>query len=191
MAKSNFKEERTIREQQARKRDRIHFAIEIVAVILLSAICSWMFFGSYAMQEASMNPSIETGDRILVNRMAYSLSGVRRGDVIAYKSKDSADSSIHIKRVIGLPGETIQIKDGMILINGKTYMEGDDLPAITNPGTAKDEITIGEKTYFVLGDNRNGSEDSRFADVGNIHKDNIVGKAWFIASPADNRGFIR
>ncbi len=138
-----------------------------------------------------MNPTLETGDQILVNRVAYSVASVRRGDVIAFQSNDSADSSIHIKRVIGLPGETIQIKDGMILINGQTYMESQDFPTITNAGIASDEITLAKDTYFVLGDNRNGSEDSRFADVGNISKDNIVGKAWFVISPSDNRGFIR
>ncbi len=191
MAKSNYTEERNIRKQKAIKRDRFRFLIEIAAAIVLSAICSWAFFGSYSMQEASMNPTIEIGDRVFVNRAAYGVAGIRRGDVIAYRSSDSADSSIHIKRVIGLPGETVQIKDGLIIINGKTYMENQDFPAITNPGTASDEITIANNTYFVLGDNRNGSEDSRFADVGNINKDNILGKAWFIISPSENRGFIR
>ncbi len=138
-----------------------------------------------------MNPTIETGDRICVNRVAYKFAGVHRGDVIAFKGNDAADSSIHLKRVIGLPGENVQIKDGQILINGKTYMENRNLPAITNAGAAGDELTLGDGKYFVLGDNRNNSEDSRFADVGLIDKDNIIGKAWLIVTPPERRGLIR
>lgn len=176
--------------QDREKRQKIVFAIELIAVIIASAVVAWMFFGSYSMQEGSMEPTIQTGDRFLVNRIAYRFGNVHRGDLIAYRSKDDADSTIHVKRVIALPGETVQIKDGVILIDGKTYMENKSFPSITNGGAASTELTIGDDEYFVLGDNRNNSEDSRFTDVGNIQRRFIIGKAWFLTSPGSRAGFL-
>ena len=75
----------------------------------------------------------------------------------------------------------------MIYIDGSVYLEQTNYPAITNPGMAADEITLGKGEYFVLGDNRNNSEDSRFADVGLVHEDYIEGKVWFVLSPAEHR----
>ncbi len=181
-----------MRRMHALRVSRIVFAVEIAVVVVLAALTAHLFFGSYAMQEGSMEPAIQTGDRYLVNRAAYALTGVHRGDLIAYKSKDEADSTIHVKRVIGLPGETVQIKNGLILIDGKTYMEDRELPAITNGGAVEQQpLTIGDDEYFVLGDNRNNSEDSRFADVGNIMRANIIGKAWYLSSPRSRSGFLK
>ncbi len=191
MAKSNYSQQQMQIRQDREKRQKIIFIVELVAVIIASAIVAWMFFGSYSMQEGSMAPTIETGDRFLVNRVAYRIGGIHRGDLIAYRSKDDADVTIHVKRVIALPGETIQIKDGVILIDGKTYMENKSFPSITNAGAASEEMTIGDDEYFVLGDNRNNSEDSRFTDVGNIQRRNIIGKAWFLTSPGSRAGFLR
>ena len=98
---------------------------------------------------------------------------------------------MHVKRVIGLPGETVQIKDGLILINGETYMEKKDFPKISNPGLAETQVTLGKNEYFVLGDNRNNSEDSRFASVGNVKKGQIKGKVWLRIRPLRHFGLIR
>lgn len=138
-----------------------------------------------------MSPTLENGDRVFINRLAYAVTGVRRGDVIAYRSRSSIDTGIHIKRVIGLPGETVQIRDGLILINGSTYIESKDFPNITNAGLAAEGVTLGSDEYFVLGDNRNNSEDSRFADVGNIGRETILGKVWFRPQPLRSVGFVR
>ena len=102
-----------------------------------------------------MEPTLAAGDRFFINRMVYKLGNPKRGDIIAFKISPKAEASLHIKRVIGLPGETIQIKDGQILINGETYKEGRDLPSISNPGLAEEEITLQAGEYFVLGDTRN------------------------------------
>lgn len=99
-------------------------------------------------------------------------------------------ASIHIKRVIALPGETVQIKDGQILINGEVYNEKDEFPAITNAGLASEPITVGKGQYFVLGDNRNNSEDSRHNGMGLVNSDRIVGKLWFTISPWKKIGFV-
>ncbi len=92
--------------------------------------------------------------------------------------------------MIGLPGETIQIRDGQILIDGETYVERKNFPTITNPGLVEEEITLGSSEYFVLGDNRNNSEDSRHVDVGNVEEDRIVGKLWFVTAPFSKFGFL-
>jgi len=138
-----------------------------------------------------MSPTLENGDRVFINRLAYAVTGVRRGDVIAYRSRSSIDTGIHIKRVIGLPGETVQIRDGLILINGSTYIESKDFPNITNAGLAAEGVTLGSDEYFVLGDNRNNSEDSRFTDVGNIGRETILAKVWFRPQPLRSVGFVR
>lgn len=164
--------------------------IEILVVLLLAAGFAYAFCSSVNIQESSMDPTLQTGDGVLVNKAAYMLGSVGRGDLIAYRTSDSADAVVHVKRVIGLPGEKIKISDGLILINGETYMEARQLPAITNAGLASDTISLGTNEYFLLGDNRNNSEDSRFADVGNISRSSIIGKVWFITAPSSRIGFV-
>jgi len=166
------------------------WVVEILLVLALAAGVSFAFGTSVTIQEGSMDPTLQAGDSALINKIAYAFGGIGRGDLIAYKNPDQTDASIHVKRVIGLPGESIQIKDGLILINGKTYIEDKELPGINNAGLAENGIKLGSNEYFVLGDNRNNSEDSRFADVGNISRVSIIGKVWFITSPLSEFGFV-
>ena len=126
-----------------------------------------------------MAPTCVTGDRVLVNRAVYRIGKVRRGDLVAYRSNKSLDSAIHLKRVIGLPGDKVQIRDGLVVINDETYIEDSSYPSIINPGLAAEPVTLGQNEYFVLGDNRNDSQDSRFADVGNLTKAEMIGRVWF------------
>lgn len=167
------------------------WALEIVAVMAVAAILAVGFGKTTVMQEGSMDPTLSAGDMVLINRAAYKIGEPKRGDIIAYRVSEDENASTHIKRVIGLPGETISIQDGQILIDGKTYQEKKNLPSIQNPGLAETEITLGRDEYFVLGDNRNNSEDSRSADVGNIRKGNIIGKLWLVVSPWDKFGLLR
>lgn len=96
-----------------------------------------------------------------------------------------------VKRVIGLPGEKVQIEDGQIYINDRLLYEAEqEMPAITSPGMAEHPIELGEEEYFLLGDNRDSSEDSRFANVGNVKRDKISGKVWLRLFPILDMGLV-
>lgn len=138
-----------------------------------------------------MEPTVAVGDRFFINRAVYRFSSPKRGDLIVFRTNASDDAALHIRRIIGLPGETIQISNGRILIDGKEYQEAKQFPEITNPGLASSGVTLESGEYFVLGDNRNNSEDSRYADIGNVKKRYIVGKLWFTCAPFEKFGFIK
>ena len=137
---------------QRKVRAVIAWIAEIALVIALAAFLAFFFGQKVTMQEGSMEPTITAGEEILVNKASYALGSPKRGDIIVFRSSDDEKSSLHIKRVIGLPGETIQIRDGQILIDGQTYIEERELPAITDPGLAEDEITLdsGEFSYWEI-----------------------------------------
>lgn len=163
---------------------------QIAVVLALAAVVSIFFCQSVIMQESSMEPNIQTGQSLLMNKVTYRFKEPKRGDVIAFKKDGKEHSSIHIKRVIGLPGEKIQIKDGEVYIDGKRYKEK-NFPKITNPGLAEQQITLGKNEYFVLGDNRNNSEDSRFTEVQNVDKKYIEGKIWLQISPSKKLSLVK
>ncbi len=172
-------------------RNILLWTFEILVVILFAYVVVYFFGQSRTNVGQSMDVTLSGGDTVLLNVIAYQLGSPKRGDVISFKPNGSTTGHSSIKRIIGLPGETIQIKDGMIYIDGSVYLEKKNYPAITNPGIAADEIKLGEKEYFVLGDNRNNSEDSRFGDVGLVNSDYIEGKVWFVLSSQGHRGFLK
>src|SRR5699024_2895105 len=110
------------------------WVFQIAVTLALAAVVAIFFFQSIAMQESSMEPTIETGERFFINKLAYKFTNPGRGDIIAFTKDGSDDAPVHIKRVIGLPGETIEIRDGVIYIDGEVYEEEGDLPQISNPG---------------------------------------------------------
>lgn len=139
----------------------------------------------------SMEPTLASGDRVLTNRLIYRLSEPKRGDLVVFKPNGNEKSHYYIKRVVGLPGETVQIQDGFIYIDGEVLIEDIKLDKMNYAGIAEEEIKLGENEYFVLGDNRNASEDSRNAEIGNIEKEDIASRVWFNASWGDKFGFIK
>ena len=139
--------------------------------------------GQVEVDGPSMNDTLQDMDRVLINKFTYRFKGPERFDVVVFKYAYDTDTD-YIKRVIGLPGETVRIdQDGAILINGKHLEENYGKEVIEDPGIAGEEIVLDEDEYFVLGDNRNNSSDSRDPDVGAVSKSQIRGHAWLRISP--------
>lgn len=139
----------------------------------------------------SMEPTLYNGQEILMNRVIYKLSAPRRNDVVVFLPNGNENSHYYVKRVIGLPGETVQIKEGKVYIDGIMLNEDEALDQMIDAGIAQNELTLAADEYFVLGDNRNSSEDSRSGNIGAVKKENIIGKAWFhMASENESMGLI-
>lgn len=176
--------------EDSKLRKVLIWVFEIVVTLIFAVLTSMMLFQSVTMQESSMEPTLAVGSQYFVNKLAYKTSSPKRGDIIVFRTNGSDDAALHVRRVIGLPGETIQIVNGRILINGEAYKEGKDFSSINNPGMAANAITLEAGEYFVLGDNRNNSEDSRYADIGKVNKKYITGKLWFQISPRKEIGLL-
>lgn len=139
----------------------------------------------------SMEPVLYNGQEILMNRVIYRLSSPKRGDVVVFLPNGNQNSHYYVKRVVGLPGEIIQIKEGNVYINGVLLEEDEVFDKMIDAGIAQNELELASDEYFVLGDNRNSSEDSRSGNVGPVKKDNVIGKAWFhMATESESVGLI-
>ena len=151
-----------------------------IAIAVLFALVLVYFVGYRAdVVGPSMLGTLAEGDEVLVNRFVYKLTQPKTNDIVVFFPNGNEKSHLYIKRVIGVPGDTVQIKNGKVYINGELYKEDIVSASIEDPGVAADEVKLGDDEYFVLGDNRNSSEDSRMANIGNVKKDYIIGKAWF------------
>ena len=128
---------------------------------------------------SSMEDTLMDGDNLYVEKISYRLDMLDRFDIIVFYPKGRDNEEYYVKRIIGMPGETIQIINGEIYINGEILVENYGKDPITDPGRAAFPITLGEDEYFVMGDNRKRSKDSRDIDVGNVSKENIGGKVIF------------
>lgn len=140
----------------------------------------------------SMEPTLSNGDNLIVDKISYRFNEPERFDIIVFPFQYQKDT-YYIKRIIGLPGETVQIdEDGNIYIDGEILEESYGREVIDEDkiGIADEPITLGDDEYFVLGDNRNYSSDSRVKEVGNIKKDQIIGKAWLRIWPFSEIEFI-
>lgn len=156
----------------------ITWVFSIVLAVFL-AFMLVMFFGiKTSMVGSSMEPVIYSGQNVYINRVAYNMSSPKRGDIIVFKPNGNQNSHLYIKRVIGLPGETVKISGGKVYINGAIL--ADDVASDTKEaGIATNDIVLDTDEYFVLGDNRTNSEDSRSANIGNVKTSMIEGKAWY------------
>lgn len=143
-----------------------------------------------AVNGDSMEPTLSNGDNLLMDKLTYHFRDPERFEVIIFPCPTNPEV-YYIKRVIGLPGETVQIIDKQVYINGE-LLETDIYGAteMAEAGLAHEPITIGEDEYFVLGDNRLISKDSRYDSVGLISRDSIEGRTFFRMYPFDKMGFI-
>ncbi len=108
-----------------------------------------------------MSPQLEDGDEVLIDRFMYKFISPKSGDIIAFLPNGNTNTHYYLKRVIAVPGDTVQIKDGSVYVNGEEFREEIETARMEDAGIAGSEMTLAEDEYFVLGDNRNTSEDSR------------------------------
>ncbi len=185
----NFHRRRRRIDPNARKK-LAWWILEIVIVVALAAVLVLCLGMRTTTVGNSMAPEIKDGDKVLINRLVYQISSPKSGDVIVFYPNGNRKSRCYIKRVVGKPGDKVQIRDGVVYVNGEPF-DTEDTETIESAGLAQEEITVGEDEYFVLGDNRESSEDSRYANIGNVKKEDIVGKAWFVCAPFHSIGRIK
>lgn len=174
-------------------------SLYLLGVLLVTYLVIHFVGQRTIVKGASMEPTLygtdennpdKVGDNLIVDKLTYRFSEPKRFDIIVFPYRYSDD--FYIKRIIGLPGETVQIDTGgNIYINGEVLKEGYGKEIIQDPGRAIEPIALGEDEYFVMGDNRNNSTDSRTISVGNIHRSEIVGRAWIRIWPFDRFGFLK
>ena len=168
--------------------------LDFFVYLIIVAGCCLLFIKFVAVRSVvighSMNPLLHDQDNLIVEKVSYYFRDPERFDIIVFKV--SEDSKEHfIKRIIGLPGETVQIKDGCVYINGELLTDdvyGRD--PIDEAYTAARPVTLGEDEYFVMGDNRNNSKDSRSVEVGPVHRSQFLGRAWFRFWPFKSAGIV-
>ena len=164
--------------------------LQIAIVCGFAFIAVWYFGQRVSTIGDSMNPILKNGDIVLVNRIVYDASSPKRGDIIVFKPNGNENLHSYIKRIVGLPGETVQIVDNVIYIDGEPVEEKWEVTGSTEAGLAGEEITLAGDEFFVLGDNRENSEDSRMPDIGNVKRSEIEGKAWFVVTFGGRFGWI-
>ena len=138
----------------------------------------------------SMENTLDDGDQLIVDKLTYRFHDPERFDIIVFPFRYK-DNTYYIKRIIGLPGETVQIVDGEIYINGEVLEESYGREVMQDAGLAAEPLTLGDDEYFVLGDNRNYSSDSRDPSVALIHRKEIIGRAWLRIWPLDSFGILK
>lgn len=139
----------------------------------------------------SMETTLSNDDNLIVDKITYRFREPLRYDIIVFPFQYEEDT-FYIKRIIGLPGETVRIDgDGNIYINEELLEESYGKEIIKNPGIAYNSIELEDDEYFVMGDNRNNSSDSRDPVVGNIKRENIIGRAWVRIWPLDKFGILK
>ena len=182
-----------------RVRGIVCWITDIIVVVAMACYTVYAFGNLVVVSGNSMSPLLNSEDIVLMNQLKLDLGKPERFDVAVFEREDQKRN---IKRIIGLPGETVQIQDGQVLINGQVLEEkgitmevdGEMVKAqkkIALAGLAENPVVLGADEYFLLGDNRDSSEDSRFANVGNVKESQIIGKVWFRIHPTLNMGIIR
>lgn len=162
----------------------------IVAAVFIAGVTVWFFGMTTNVVGISMEPTLENGQKILVNRFIYTLSSPKRGDVVVFLPNGNENAHYYVKRVVAVPGDKIKIENYTLFVNGEESTLVTE--KILDGGIAENEFTLKMGEYFCIGDNPNNSEDSRSANIGPVKLDDIIGEAWFKMSLGKNKmGFIK
>lgn len=162
--------------------------VDIAVALAFAWFCLHSFGTQVKVMGQSMTPLLKSDDVVLMNRLVYDFGKPDRLDVVVFVREDN---KANVKRVIGIPGDVIQIQDGYIYINGERMEEQDGLEQVALAGLAEHPVELGPDEYFLLGDNRDSSEDSRFANIGNVKEKQILGKVWLRIFPLIDISLIR
>ena len=186
--------------EHARVRSLVEWVAVIVGALVVALVVKTFLFQAFFIPSASMEPTLEEGDRVLVNKLSYDLHDIRRGDVVVFElppDKVGPDGIKDlIKRVIGLPGDVIETRDGVVYVNDRRleepYLPDGTLTGDPSNGNnpAIERQTVPEGSIFVMGDNRANSHDSRYADRGPIPIDSVVGRAFVLVWPLGEIGSL-
>ena len=173
----------------------IREVISTVLYILVVLVAVYLFIAFVGQRTgvrgSSMEPTLRDRDNLIVDKISYRFHDPERYDIIVFPFQYE-ENVFYIKRIIGLPGETVYIdENGGIFINGELLQENYGKEVILSAGRAAETITLGSDEYFVLGDNRNNSSDSRDPSVGNIKRNQIVGRAWVRIWPFSKFGVLK
>jgi len=168
-------------------RSVIRGIVYVVVLISLAWFLVYAFMGQTIINGQSMSPLLNAEDVCLVDRLKYDLGRPDRFDIVLFERADS--EKLNVKRVIGLPGENVQIANGLVYINGEK-LDDERIGSISLAGIAENVVELGKDEYFVLGDNADSSEDSRFANIGNVKRKSIKGKLWMKIRPVAEAGLL-
>ena len=174
------------------KKEFLSWVFYIAFVLVLTWVIITFVGQRTRVDGRSMENTLQNGDNLIVEKLSYRFSDPKRFDIIVFPP--TGKKEYYIKRIIGLPGETVQIdEEGNIYINGELLEEnyGKETIAANNRGRAAEPITLGDDEYFVMGDNRNNSKDSRSAEVGNVKRSQIIGRAWLRIWPLNQFGLLK
>ncbi len=154
---------------------------EILAVIALAFLVTLGYGKRIACSGESMAPAVAENGSV-VDRVVYHIRSPKKGDVVAFTPKGNTSANDNVKRIVAMPGDMVQIKSGRLYVNGTATNLKQTGLSIKDAGRAETEITLGDDEYFVLGDNVNNSEDSRYESIGNVTRKEMIGKVWFCLS---------
>lgn len=186
----NFRDLNQERREISPLHSAVYWIADVVVVLVLAVFVVLFLCDRVTVTGQSMEPTLSASDVVLVDRVKYHFGDPERFDVIVFIKENNSSVKKYVKRVIGLPGETVQIVDEVVYIDG-IPLEGEvGLEHVTLAGLASEPIVLGKDEYFVLGDNRESSEDSRFSNIGNVNRGEIHGCVWLRVAPFQSFGKI-
>lgn len=184
------------KEKASKKNTKWNLIIKEIGLYVALVLFCIYIIPTYVVQRTlvegeSMENSLYNGENVLVDKVSYHFQEPKRFEIIVFYPNGKGNGKYFVKRIIGMPGETVEIVDGDIYIDGDKLSEGYGKNAITRSGLASSPITLGEDEYFVLGDNRLISKDSRYSSVGPVKREDIEGRVWLRIWPFDSFGTVK